>query len=85
MGDSEHREQHRVRGAEAAQVDPDVQLMLRVREGDAVAFEQLIIRYQGRLLRILQHIVGSESAAEDLVQDDFLRVWRALIRSHTSA
>ncbi len=53
--------------------------MLRVREGDgdAVAFEQLILRYQSRLLRVLQHIVGSETVAEDLVQDVFLRVWRA--------
>ncbi len=78
LSDSEQRE-YRERGTAAAQVDPDVQLMLRVREGDgdAWAFEQLIIRFQGRLLRILQHIVGSESAAEDLVQDVFLRVWRA--------
>lgn len=75
LSESEHRE----RGTAAAQIDPDVQLMLRVKqgEGDAVAFEQLIHRYQGRLLRVLQHIVGSESVAEDLVQDVFLRVWRA--------
>jgi RNA polymerase sigma-70 factor (ECF subfamily) len=51
--------------------------MLRVKEDDAVAFEQLIIAYQARLLRVLRHIVGSESVAEDLVQDVFLRVWRA--------
>jgi len=53
--------------------------MLRVQqgEGDAIAFEQLIASYQARLLRILQHTVGSESVAEDLVQDVFLRVWRA--------
>lgn len=53
--------------------------MLRVSEGegDAVAFERLIVLYQPRLLRVLRHIVGSESVAEDLVQDVFLRVWRA--------
>ena len=53
--------------------------MLRVKQGDgdALAFEQLIHRYQGRLLRVLQHIVGSESVAEDLVQDVFMRIWRA--------
>ncbi len=73
MSDSENRE----RGTASAQIDPDVQLMLRVKEGDAVAFEELILRYQARLLRVLQHIVGSESVAEDLVQDVFLRVWRA--------
>jgi RNA polymerase sigma-70 factor (ECF subfamily) len=77
LSDSENRE----RGAASAQVDPDVQLMLRVKEGDseaaAMAFTQLILRYQSRILRVLQHIVGSESVAEDLVQDVFLRVWRA--------
>lgn len=66
-------------GAASAQLDPDVQLMLRVQqgEGDAVAFEQLIAAYQTRLLRVLQHLVGSEAVAEDLVQEVFLRVWRA--------
>lgn len=73
MSESEHRKL----GAASAQIDPDVQLMLRVKDGDAVAFEQLILRYQTRLLRVLQHIVGSDSVAEDLVQDVFLRVWRA--------
>jgi RNA polymerase sigma-70 factor (ECF subfamily) len=75
LSESEHREM----GAAAAQVDPDVQLMLRVQhgEGDAVAFEQLIEAYQGRLLRVLQHLVGTEAVAEDLVQEVFLRVWRA--------
>lgn len=75
LSDTDNRE----RGSVAAQMDPDVQLMLRVKEGDgdAMAFQQLVLRYQGRLLRVLQHIVGSESVAEDLVQDVFLRVWRA--------
>ena len=65
------------KGTRAAERDPDVGLMLRVKEDDAVAFEQLIQAYQSRLLRVLRHIVGSESVAEDLVQDVFLRVWRA--------
>ncbi len=75
LSESDHREM----GAASAQLDPDVQLMLRVRqgEGDAVAFEQLIAGYQTRLLRVLQHIVGSDAVAEDLVQEVFLRVWRA--------
>ncbi len=65
------------RGITAAETDPDVALMLRVRDDDAVAFEELILSYQARLLRVLKHIVGSGTTAEDLVQDVFLRVWRA--------
>ena len=57
--------------------DSDVELMLRVKEDDCMAFEQLIARYQGRLLRVLRPVVGSEANAEDLAQDVFLRVWRA--------
>ncbi|MFO0941166.1 MAG: sigma-70 family RNA polymerase sigma factor [Pirellulales bacterium] len=58
-------------------VDPDVQLMLRVREDDAEAYQALLVTYQPRLQRVLQCSVGSVTLAEDLVQDVFLRVWRA--------
>lgn len=51
--------------------------MLRVQEGDAFAFEQLMERYHGRLVRILRHVAGSDDSAEDLAQDVFLRVFRA--------
>lgn len=68
---------YKQQGKESAEVDPDVELMLRVQQDDAVAFESLILSYQARLLRVLKHIVRSDSQAEDLVQDVFLRVWRA--------
>jgi len=51
--------------------------MLRVQAGDAFAFEQLMQRYHGRLVRILRHVGGSDDSAEDLAQDVFLRVFRA--------
>jgi RNA polymerase sigma-70 factor (ECF subfamily) len=58
--------------------DPDVRLMLKVRDDDsAAAFEELMLRYQNRLLTILDHLVGDRSLAEDLTQDVFLRIYRA--------
>lgn len=57
--------------------DPDVRLMLEVRGGSAAAFEQLVQRYQSRLITILEHLVGRRDLAEDLAQDVFLRVYRA--------
>lgn len=57
--------------------EPDVQLMLRVRDDDAEAYQALLVAYQPRLQRVLQCSVGSPTLAEDLVQDVFLRVWRA--------
>src|SRR5690242_21957197 len=57
--------------------DPDVRLMLQVREGNAAAFEELMLRYQNRLVTVLEHLVGKRGQAEDLAQDVFLRVYRA--------
>ncbi|MEI8376529.1 MAG: sigma-70 family RNA polymerase sigma factor [Planctomycetota bacterium] len=58
-------------------LDPDVRLMLEVRDGSATAFEELVVRYQARLVRILEHMVGRRELAEDLAQEVFLRVYRS--------
>jgi RNA polymerase sigma-70 factor (ECF subfamily) len=57
--------------------DPDVRLMLLVRENDAQAFEELMLRYQNRVLSLLSHLVSNRDLAEDLTQEVFLRVYRA--------
>lgn len=57
--------------------DPDVRLMLRVRDDDAAAFEELMRRYQTRLITVLDHLVRSRDLAEDLTQEVFMRVYRA--------
>ncbi len=51
--------------------------MLAVREDDAEAFEELVVRYQTRLVNLLEHMVGDRDQAEDLAQEVFLRVYRA--------
>ena len=56
---------------------PDVRLMLAVRDGDATAFEELVVRYQRRLLSVLELLVNDRDLAEDLAQDVFMRVYRA--------
>lgn len=58
-------------------LDPDVRLMLRVRDDDATAFEELVLRYQGRLMNVLEHLVRNREQAEDVAQEVFLRVFRA--------
>lgn len=57
--------------------DPDVQLMLRVKEGDEAAFAKLVARYQDRLINIFHNMIGDEELAHDLTQDVFLRIYRA--------
>jgi RNA polymerase sigma-70 factor (ECF subfamily) len=57
--------------------DPDVRLMLQVRDDNAAAFEELVLRYQGRLITVLDQLVHRRDVAEDLAQEVFLRVFRA--------
>ena len=57
--------------------DPDVRLMLEVRDGNAAAFGELMKRYQNRVVTFLEQYTGNRDQAEDLAQDVFLRVYRA--------
>ena len=36
-----------------------------------------MLRYQGRLVTVLEHLVGDRDQAEDLAQEVFMRVFRA--------
>ncbi|MBA4064178.1 MAG: RNA polymerase subunit sigma-70 [Isosphaera sp.] len=56
--------------------DPDIRLMLRVRDDDPAAFAELVDRFQHRLVAVMHHLVGSPEEAEDLAQEVFLRVYR---------
>lgn len=57
--------------------DPDIRLMLRVRDDQPGAFEELVDQYQHRLVAILHHLLGNAEEAEDLAQEVFLRIYRA--------
>ncbi|WP_146536128.1 sigma-70 family RNA polymerase sigma factor [Rubripirellula reticaptiva] len=59
------------------QSDPDVRLMLRVRDDDASAFAELVARYEGRLVRLMRTMGPRADLAEDLAQETFMRVFRA--------
>ena len=63
--------------SELAAVDPSAVIMLRVHDGDAEAFEQLVALWQDRLVTLFRHHTGDHSTAEDLAQEVFLRVYRA--------
>ncbi len=51
--------------------------MLRVRDDDAMAFEMLIDRHQGKIQRFMQGWVSNVQQSEDLAQEVFLRVYKA--------
>jgi RNA polymerase sigma-70 factor, ECF subfamily len=65
--------------------DPDIRLMLRVRNDDNEAFAELVELYQHRLVTVMQHLVNSAEEAEDLAQEVFLRVYRGRKKYHPRA
>jgi len=65
--------------------DPEVRLMLRVRDGDTEAFAELLRRYGGRVFGYFCRQFGDRAEAEDLSQEVFLRVYRARQRYQPSA
>jgi RNA polymerase sigma-70 factor (ECF subfamily) len=56
----------------------DQLLVERVRDGDKQAFDMLVAKYQRRLMRLLSRIVHDPAEAEDVVQETFIKAYRAL-------
>jgi RNA polymerase sigma-70 factor, ECF subfamily len=71
--------------AQMALRDPDIRTMLRVRDDEPGAFEDLVNQYQHRLVGVMHHLVGNNEEAEDLAQEVFLRVYRARKKYHPRA
>ena len=53
-------------------------LVDRAKAGDQHAFSELVRRYRRRILALALHLTGSESDAEDITQEVFLKAYRAL-------
>lgn len=47
-------------------------LVERIGQGDTVAWEELISRYEGRLLAFVEHRLKNRGSAEDIVQETFI-------------
>lgn len=50
--------------------------------GDAAAFEELVNRYEGKVLRLTRNITGNREDAEDAMQDAFLKAYAHLDGFH---
>jgi RNA polymerase sigma-70 factor, ECF subfamily len=55
----------------------DEDLMQLVRRGDAAAFEVVYERHSNAAFSLAYRMCGSRSAAEDVVQEAFLSLWRS--------
>jgi RNA polymerase sigma-70 factor (ECF subfamily) len=62
-------------------MDPtDNDLMLRARDGDSSAFEDLVRRWEGPVGRVLARLAGAGADVEDLLQEVFLRLYSSRAR-----
>ena len=69
----------------ADNLDPDAVLMLRVREGDAAAFEALVEKYKQPVLNVLYRTLQDATEAEDLAQNVFIQVHKSAHRYQVTA
>jgi RNA polymerase sigma-70 factor (ECF subfamily) len=58
----------------------DVEVVSVFLTGEERAFDELVERYQSRLLNFVYRTIGDRDRAEDLVQEVFIRVYRHLAR-----
>ena len=53
-------------------------LVAQAREGDKIAFGELVRRYEGKIFRLAQHITQNREDAEDVLQETFLKAYEHL-------
>ena len=58
--------------------DADALLVERVKLGDVRAFEMLVVKYQRRIERLIGRMVRDVDLVQDIAQETFIRVYRAL-------
>ena len=56
----------------------DQKLVEKAQKGDKKAFGMLVEKYQRRLNRLLSRMVRDQSEIEDIVQDSFIKAYRAI-------
>lgn len=67
------------------QYDPDATTLHLIRNGMTDAYAQIVQRYAARALSLASRFVRDQQAAEDVVQDAFVRAYTALPSFHGDA
>lgn len=58
--------------------EEDFQAIHRFRAGDAKAFDELVVRYEGKMYGFLMRMCGCADNAKDVVQETFMTAYRYL-------
>ena len=54
------------------------ELVRRAKDGDQLAFEQLVTDNEKRIYNLCRRMVGDQEDAAELTQEAFLNAWRGL-------
>src|SRR3989338_7119925 len=60
-------------------------ILIEEAKQNPAAFDELVLRYQDRLYNFLYRMTGTREEAQDLAQEAFLRIFRALDRFRSGA
>ena len=66
-------------------LERDAALMLRVKEGDTVAFTELVDRYKGPLVNFIYRMLRDQTEAEDIAQTAFVQAFKSAARYSAKA
>ncbi|MEO0414941.1 MAG: sigma-70 family RNA polymerase sigma factor, partial [Verrucomicrobiota bacterium] len=61
-----------------AKIDPDAELVLRARDGDTSAFDELVVKYTPKLYGLIYHMTSNREDTNDLLQDVFAKAYQSL-------
>jgi RNA polymerase sigma-70 factor (ECF subfamily) len=70
------KEENRLSGAELKASLADISLISAIRSGDEGAMAALYDRYSGIVYSVALRVLGDTSAAEDILQEVFIQLWR---------
>ena len=56
----------------------DENLVVRVQQGDKSAYDLLVVKYQHKIIQLVNRYVKDPSEAQDVAQEAFLKAYRAL-------
>lgn len=59
-------------------MEADLNILEKVKNGDLNAFSELVLRHQKNLLRLALRVTGDLVAAEDVVQESFIKAYQKL-------
>jgi RNA polymerase sigma-70 factor (ECF subfamily) len=59
-------------------IEADLELVNRVKQGDKAAFDLLVIKYQSRIVNLAMRFVRNQADALDITQEAFIKAYRAM-------